>query len=73
LDLPDIERVEVLKGPQGTLFGRNATGGAIRIVTRAPSFTLQFQVSADYGFNYRESKFNAYLTPGHSATGSQAH
>lgn len=61
-DLSDIERVEVLKGPQGTLYGRNATGGAIRIVTRKPSFDTSGSVSADYGVHYNELKATGFVT-----------
>jgi iron complex outermembrane receptor protein len=50
LDLPDVERIEVSKGPQGTLFGRNATGGAIQIFTKSPSFEPTGRISATGGF-----------------------
>jgi outer membrane receptor protein involved in Fe transport len=39
-DLGDLERIEVLKGPQGTLFGKNTSAGVINIITRRPEFTL---------------------------------
>ncbi|MCA0356218.1 MAG: TonB-dependent receptor [Proteobacteria bacterium] len=51
LDLFDIERVEVLRGTQGALYGRNAVGGAINIVSAKPSFTDGGWASARYGVN----------------------
>ena len=48
-ELANIERVEVLKGPQGTLFGRNATGGAVNIITVSPTSELQNRTELSYG------------------------
>jgi len=47
-DLPDVTSVQVLKGPQGTLFGRNATGGAILITSEEPSFNTHGMMSVSY-------------------------
>jgi iron complex outermembrane receptor protein len=49
MELVEVERVEVLKGPQGTVFGRNATGGLINIITPDPSFETRGRISARYG------------------------
>lgn len=48
IELAEVERVEVLRGPQGTLFGRNTTGGALSIVTRAPSERFGFDTKLSY-------------------------
>ncbi|MBL0915706.1 MAG: TonB-dependent receptor [Sphingopyxis sp.] len=50
LDVPDIGRVEVLRGTQGALYGRNAVGGAINIISAEPEFDLSGWASARYGF-----------------------
>jgi len=50
-DLPDIERVEVLRGPQSTLYGRNAEAGVVNIITRKPTNEFEFNGSVSYG-NY---------------------
>ena len=57
-DLPDIQRVEVLRGPQSTLFGKNASAGVISIVTKAPQFKFGGNFEATYG------NFNAITVKG---------
>nr|NUR36835.1 TonB-dependent receptor [Sphingomonas sp.] len=56
----DIERIEVLKGPQGTLFGRNTEGGAVSLITRAPSGVFGMRGSASLG-NYGSRDANLHV------------
>ncbi|WKD48466.1 TonB-dependent receptor [Microbulbifer spongiae] len=67
IPLTDIERVEVLKGPQGTLFGRNATGGAIHIITIKPQAENTTELNYTLGNFGRQSSdlvLNGQLTDG---------
>src|SRR4029079_15733958 len=58
VQLLDLDRVEVLRGPQGTLYGRNAVGGAVNLISRPP--TNDFQGSADFrAGNFGEFRVNA--------------
>jgi iron complex outermembrane receptor protein len=60
-DLGELSRVEVLKGPQGTLFGKNATAGVINVVTAAPSFTPSSDVELTGG-NFNDERATASIT-----------
>ncbi|MET0497946.1 MAG: TonB-dependent receptor [Steroidobacteraceae bacterium] len=59
----NVDHIEVLKGPQGTLFGRNTTGGLLQVVTKDPSQTFGGKVNVGYG-NYETTSASAYLTGG---------
>lgn len=59
----DIDRVEVLRGPQGTLFGRNATGGVINLARSRPTYDLTGKARATYG------RFDTFKVEGVTSTG----
>src|SRR6516165_1977654 len=58
----DVQRIEVLKGPQGTLFGRNSAGGAISVATNEPSDVIEQEArfrAGNYGLRYFDGMLNA--------------
>lgn len=60
-DFLEVQRIEVLRGPQGTLFGRNSTGGLINVITPDPTFDLYGNVSARYG-RFDERSVKGYVS-----------
>lgn len=67
LDFIDIERIEVLRGPQGTLFGKNTTAGAFNITTKKPTFDTEGNAEISYG-NYQFIQAKASVSSGISKT-----
>lgn len=60
-DLPNVNGIQVLKGPQGTLFGRNSTGGAILITTAEPSSTMTGRFKATYA-RFNDVRLQGYVS-----------
>lgn len=71
LDFSEVERIEVLRGPQGVLYGRNASAGAINIITKQPADTFTGNVQVGYG-TWNERRIKGYVSVPLSADGKWA-
>ena len=61
--LYDLERIEVLRGPQGTLYGKNTTGGAVNLIARKPGFSTGGELTLGAGSDNRREASGAFQTP----------
>ena len=71
----DMERIEVLKGPQGVLFGRNSTGGAVRVISNPVSDEMEGKISmslGDYDYKKMEGMLNVPISDNFAIRGSEA-
>jgi iron complex outermembrane receptor protein len=60
-DIPELQDIQVLRGPQGTLFGKNSVAGVVNITTKVPSFKPQAEISGSYG-NYNYWQLQGYAS-----------
>ena len=62
-DLPRLQQIEVLNGPQSTLFGKNASAGVINVLTKAPSYDFEGKFETGFG-NFNQQLVKGYITNG---------
>ncbi|PXA99300.1 TonB-dependent siderophore receptor [Nostoc sp. 3335mG] len=68
LDFMELERIEVLRGPQGVLYGRNSSAGAVNFITKGPAASLKGSVEAGFG-SWNERRLRGYIAAPLSADG----